>query len=350
MATGKFNFANLDEENFDVHKAKIMVVGAGGGGNNTITTLTEKSIKGATTVAVNTDAKHLMISKAHKKVLIGKELTRGLGAGGYPDVGRNAALESKQDIRDALGGADLVFLTCGLGGGTGTGSLPVIARFAKEQGCIVIAAVTLPFKLEGSRIVKAEEALSLLRQICDTVIVIENQKLLEIAGNMPLKQAFGVADDLIATMIKGISETISEPSLVNLDYADVRAIMKAGGVATIGIGESDSDSNRAEEAVRRAMNHPLLEVDYTGAKGALIQVIGGEDLRLDEINHIGNTIQRNLDAEAQVIWGARILPEYKEKVQVITIITGVKSPFILGPVHTEEAGKESELGIEVLGK
>lgn len=350
MATAKYNFANLDEENFDVHKAKIIVVGAGGGGNNTISTLTEKNIKGATTIAVNTDAKHLSMIKAHKKVLIGKALTKGLGAGGYPEIGRNAALEAKSDLREVLEGADLAFLTCGLGGGTGTGSLPVIARFAREHGSIVIAVVTLPFKLEGVRIVKAEEGLTLLREICDTVIVIENQKLLEIAGNMPLKQAFGIADDLIATMIKGISETISEPSLVNLDYADVRTIMRAGGVATIGVGESDSDNNRAEEAVRRALNHPLLEVDYTGAKGALIQIIGGEDLRLDEINHIGDTIQKRLDPEAQVIWGARILPEYKEKVQVITIITGVKSPFILGPVYTEQTGKESELGLEILGK
>ncbi len=350
MAVAKYNFANLDEENFEVHKAKIIVVGAGGGGNNTISTLTEKNIKGATTIAVNTDVKHLSMIKAHKKVLIGKVLTKGLGAGGYPEVGRNAAIEAKSDLKEALGGADLAFLTCGLGGGTGTGSLPVVARFAREQGSIVIAVVTLPFKLEGTRMIKAEEGLTLLREICDTVIVIENQKLLEIAGNMPLKQAFGIADDLIATMIKGISETISEPSLVNLDYADVRAIMRTGGVATIGVGESDSDNNRAEEAVRRALNHPLLEVDYTGAKGALIQIIGGDDLRLDEINHIGDTIQKRLDPEAQVIWGARILPEYKEKVQVITIITGVKSPFILGPVYTEQTGKESELGLEILGK
>ncbi|MCX6818930.1 MAG: cell division protein FtsZ [Candidatus Aenigmarchaeota archaeon] len=343
-------FSNMESEDFEAHKAKILAIGCGGAGNNTITSLTEKNIKGATTVAINTDAKHLSISKANQKILIGRELTKGLGAGGYPDIGKNAALENKDDLRNLLRGVDLVFITCGLGGGTGTGALPVVARMAKEAGAITIAAVTLPFKLEGARILKAEEGLAQMREVCDTVIVIENQRLLEFAGDMPLKQAFGVADDLIATMIKGITETISEPSLVNLDYADVRAIMRCGGVATIGVGESDTQ-NRAEEAVSKALNHPLLEVDYRGAVGALIQVIGGEDMRLDEINLIGERIRNQLDPDAQVIWGARILPEYKDKIQVITIITGVKSAFILGPVHKEEIKKSRvsrELGIEVI--
>ena len=346
----KFN--NVCEEDFSAHKARILVVGAGGAGNNTVSALTQKGISGASTIAVNTDAKHLSVSKAHHKLLIGKELTKGLGAGGYPDVGKNAALETKNDLRDVLKEVDLVFLTGGLGGGTGTGSMPVIARIAKETGAIVIASVTLPFKLEGARIIKAEEGLAELRSVCDTVIVIENQRLLEFAGDMPLKSAFAVADDLIATMIKGITETISEPSLVNLDYADVRAIMRSGGVASIGVGESDSQT-RAEEAVTKALNHPLLEVEYTGATGALIQIIGGEDMRLDEISLIGEAIQKELDPEAQVIWGARILPDYKDKIQVITIITGVKSPFILGPMQKEEIAKSkmsSELGIEVIKK
>ncbi len=345
--TGK-QFNNVKED-FSAHRARILVIGAGGAGNNTVTALTEMGIKGATTVAVNTDAKHLGVSKAHQKVLIGKNLTKGLGAGGYPDVGKNAAFESKDDIKELLKDIDLVFLTCGLGGGTGTGAAPVIAKTAKDQGAIVIGAVTLPFKLEGSRIVKAEEGLTELRTSCDTVVVVENQRLLEFAGDMPLKKAFGVADELFATMIKGITETIAEPSLVNLDYADVRAIMRSGGVASIGVGESDSE-DRAIEAVAKAMNHPLLDVEYTGATGALIQVIGGENMRLDEINAIGERIQKDLSPEAQVIWGARILPEYKEKIQVITIITGVRSPFILGPMQKEEIAKArgSELGIEII--
>jgi cell division protein FtsZ len=345
--TGKY-FNNINED-FSAHRARILVIGTGGAGNNTITALTEMGIKGATTVAVNTDAKHLGVSKAHQKILIGKNLTKGLGAGGYPDVGKNAAFESKDDIKDLLQDIDLVFLTCGLGGGTGTGSAPVIAKTAKDQGAIVIGAVTLPFKLEGSRIVKAEEGLAELRTSCDTVVVVENQRLLEFAGDMPLKKAFGVADELFATMIKGITETIAEPSLVNLDYADVKAVMRSGGVASIGVGESDSE-DRATEAVAKAMNHPLLDVEYTGATGALIQVIGGENMRLDEINAIGERIQKDLSPDAQVIWGARILPEYKDKIQVITIITGVKSPFILGPVQREEIAKarESDLGIEII--
>ncbi len=341
---------NDEIANFQVEQARIMVFGCGGGGTNTINRLTEMGITGAATIAANTDAKHLAVIKAQKKILLGRELTRGLGAGGYPEVGKKAAEESKNEIREALQGCDLVFLTCGLGGGTGTGAAPVVAYMAKEMGAIVIAAVTLPFKIEGARILKAEEGLAKLREVCDTVIVIENQKLVELAGNRPLKEAFGVADGLIATMIKGITETISQPSLVNLDYADVRTIMRAGGVATIGVGESDSQ-NRAKEAITKALSHPLLDVDYSGAKGALIQVIGGEDMKLEEIATIGEVVSQHMDPEATVMWGARILPEFKGKLQVITIITGVKSPYILGKsMHGgfNKAKAQNDLGIEVL--
>ncbi len=341
-----------DIASFQVAQARITVMGCGGGGCNTVNRLTDIGVNGASTIAVNTDARHLAMIKAHKKILIGKELTRGLGAGGYPDVGKKAAEESKQDLKRALKDCDLLFLTCGLGGGTGTGSAPVVAYLAKESGAIVIAAVTLPFKIEGARIIKAEEGLAKLREVCDTVIVIENQKLIDLAGNKPLKEAFGMSDSLIATMIKGITETISMPSLVNLDYADVRTIMKAGGVATIGVGESDSQC-RAKEAIQRALANPLLDVDYTGATGALIQVIGGEDLKLEEINLIGEMVSEHMDPEALVMWGARILPEYSGKVQVITIVTGVKSQYILGKQERVRAStvgqtKFNELGIEVL--
>ena len=339
-----------DDIDFESYKARIFVVGAGGAGNNTVSRLSTKGILGATIIACNTDARHLAITKADKKILIGKELTKGLGAGGYPDVGRKAAEESKNEIKEALKSVDMVFVTAGMGGGTGTGAAPIIAKLAKEQGAIVIGVVTLPFKIEGARIGKAEEGLTQLRQNCDTVIVIENQKLLKLAGDLPLKQAFAVADDLIATMIKGITETISQPSLVNLDYADVKAIMKAGGVAAIGVGESTSE-HRAHEAVSKALNHPLLEVDYTGATGALIQVIGGEDMKLEEINQIGEAVSKQLDPDAQVIWGARIVPEYDNKIQVITIVTGVKSPFILGPAARKESSHSAmsqTLGIEMI--
>ena len=341
---------NINDEvaNFQVEQARIMVVGCGGGGCNTVNRLTELGVQGAGTIAANTDAKHLAVTKATKRILLGRELTRGMGAGGFPEVGKKAAEESKNDIRESLQGCDLLFLTCGLGGGTGTGSAPVVAYLAKEMGAIVIAAVTLPFKIEGARINKAEEGLAKLREVCDTVIVIENQKLVELAGNKPLREAFGIADGLIATMIKGITETISQPSLVNLDYADVRTIMRAGGVATI--GESDSQ-NRAREAITKALSHPLLDVDYSGATGALIQVIGGDDMKLEEISTIGETVSQHMDPDALVMWGARILPEFTGKIQVITIITGVKSPYILGKTAARAAAKSkaaNDLGIEVI--
>lgn len=334
---------------FESHKARIVVVGCGGGGCNTVNALATKGVSGATTLAINTDAKHLAVTQADKRILIGKSLTRGLGAGGYPEVGKNAALESKNEIREILKDTDLVFVTCGLGGGTGTGSAPVVASLARELGAIVISVVTLPFKLEGARIVKAEAGLVVLRQSCDTVIAIENERLLKLAGNKPLKEAFGLADDLIATMIKGITETISEPSLVNLDYADVKAIMKSGGVASIGVGSSESPT-RARDAITAALNHPLIEVDYHGATGALIQVVGGTDMKMEEINAIGEIVQEQLDPSAQVMWGARILPDFNGKIHVITIITGVKSPYIMGR-QNESAEKlaEDELGIPVIG-
>jgi cell division protein FtsZ len=290
------------------------------------------------------------VGKADKKILIGKELTRGLGCGGYPEVGRKAAEESRNEIKEALEGVDLLFAVAGLGKGTGTGSIPVVCEIAKSMGAIVIAVVEMPFKLEGSRVAKAEDALMQLRQVCDTAIVIENDKLLKWAGNLSIQQAFAVADELIASMIKGITETITLPSLVNLDYADVKAVMRTGGVAAIGVGESNS-SDRAKDAITKALENPLLEVDYTGAAGALIHITGGPDLKLDEVNMIGETVAQHLDPSAQVFWGARILPEFEGKVQVICIVTGVKSPYILGPVSYEKPVTREisqALGIDII--
>jgi len=344
-------FKQAEEEfGFSIKRARIVVVGVGGAGQNTITRLTEMGIQGALTVAVNTDAKHLTIGKADRKILIGRELTRGLGAGGYPEIGKKAAEESRNELKEVLEGADLVFICCGEGGGTGTGASPVIAEIAKSMNAIVIGVVTMPFKIEGARVAKAEEGLARLRQASDTVIVIENDKLLKYAGKLPIQQAFAFADELIASMVKGITETITLPSLVNVDYADVKAIMHAGGVAALGVGESNS-SDRALDAVTKALNNPLLEVDYSGAKGALIHITGGNDLKLEEVNLIGETVSQYLDPSAQVIWGARILPEFTGKIQVITIITGVKSPYILGPVSYEKpVVKEvsQALGIEII--
>ncbi|RLJ01778.1 MAG: cell division protein FtsZ [Candidatus Aenigmatarchaeota archaeon] len=351
MSTEDLQQKIKEEFELDGYKAKILIIGVGGMGSNVVTKITDMGIKGAQTVAVNTDAAHLVISKADRKILLGRDFTKGLGAGGEPEVGRKAAEESKNELRDLLKDANMVFLITGLGGGTGTGATPVIAKIAKEQGALVISAATLPFKIEGARIAKAEDGLYQLRQCCDTAIVIENQRLLEYGGNLPLKKAFELGDEVISQMVKGITETISQPSLVNLDYADVRSVMKSGGVSTIGIGISDS-SNRSKEAVAKALRHPLLQVDYSGASGALIQIIGGPDLKLEEVNEIGEAVAKHLAPEAQTIWGARILDEYEGKVQVITIVTGVKSPYILGPITEKKEGEvqtevSQSLGIEV---
>jgi len=356
-STSGATYANVDyyklaeqEFGFSVKKASIAVIGCGGAGQNAVTRLTEMGVEGATTIAINADAKHLAVGKADKKVLIGKELTRGLGCGGYPEVGKKCAEESRNELKECLEGVDLLFALAGLGKGTGTGSIPVVCEIAKSMGAIVIAVVTMPFKLEGSRISRAEDGLAKLRQVSDTAIVIENDKLLKYAGNMSIQQAFAVADELIASMVKGITETITLPSLVNLDYADVKAVMHTGGVAAIGVGESSS-SDRARDAITRALENPLLEVDYTGALGALVHITGGPDLKLEEVNMIGETVAANLDPSAQVFWGARILPEFEGRVQVISIITGVKSPYILGPV-TRESTVSTEisktLGIDII--
>ncbi len=334
------------------YEANIKVIGIGGAGNNMVGWLYNKGIKGAEILAANTDQQHLNIIDADKKFLFGKDVTRGLGCGGYPEKGTEAAKENLQDIKDSLKCADMVFVCAGMGGGTGTGGAPVVAKVAKEMGAIVIGTVTMPFKIEKARVDKAEFGLQKLRQVSDTVIVIDNNKLVNIAGNLPIKQAFAVANELIATMIKGIVETIAVPSLVNLDYADVKAIMTNGGVAAIGVGSSDTN-NRVEEAVHGALSNPLLDINYKGATGALLHICGGPDMTLEEINIIGEKVTDSLDIDANVIWGARVSEDMKGKLTVMTIITGVKSPAILGQVQEAEDTEvvqqiEEELGIEII--
>ena len=339
---------NFDE--LKAGKANIKVIGVGGCGCNAVTWLYNKGINGATIYAANTDALHLSVTKADNKLLIGKELTRGLGAGGAPQKGREAAKEAITDIKKVVTDSDMVFIIAGMGGGTGTGAAPVIAQLAKEAGAVVIGVVTMPFESEKARIDKAEFGLQELREQTDTCIVLDNNRLVDIAGQLPIEQAFAVANELVSTMIKGIVETITLPSLINLDYADVSSIMKNGGVAVIGIGESDTD-NRVTEAVEQALNHPLLDVDYHGATGALIHITCGPDLKLEEFDTVGRTISENLSPDAQVIIGARIDKNFVGKVRVITIMTGVKSPYVLGKSTDTQAfpvSKEvSDLGIQV---
>lgn len=323
---------NRKENSADFGEARIVVVGSGGGGNNTLNRLGNIGIEGAELIAVNTDKQQLERTKADKKILIGYENTRGLGAGGYPEVGRQAALDAKTVLKDVLSEADLVFVTAGLGGGTGTGSLPVIADIAKENGAVVVGAVTMPFKIERARIIKAKDALTKLKDAADSVVVVDNNKLLQHCPHLPVNDAFGVADEILARMVKGISETISMPSLVNLDFADVRAVMQEGvghGVAMIGLGEGEG-RDRATEAVTHALENPLLNVDYRGATGALVHITGGPDLTLEEASTVGEIATSYLRDNANVIWGARIDPEFEKRIQVMIIMTGVSSPDIVG--------------------
>ncbi len=333
-------------------QANIKAIGVGGAGNNMVSWLYKKGIKGAEIIACNTDKQHIDISEADKKFLIGKDLTRGLGCGGFPQKGAEAAQESISHLKEIIRGSDMVFVCAGMGGGTGTGAAPVVASVAKEMGAIVIGTVTMPFSIERARIDKAEFGLQQLRRACDTVIVIDNNRLIQIAGNLPVQQAFAVANELVSTMIKGIVETIAMPSLVNLDYADVKAIMTNGGVAAIGVGVSDT-TNRVEEAAKGALANPLLDIDYKGATGALIHLWGGPDLTLDEISKAGELITESMDADANVIWGARVSEDMRGKLMVMTIITGVNSPWILGKpdprkVSAQTTKVNKELGLEML--
>ncbi|TFG28485.1 MAG: cell division protein FtsZ [Promethearchaeota archaeon] len=317
--------------------ANIKIVGCGGAGNNTIDRLMKIGIRGAKCVSINTDRQHLDTRDAHIKILIGKNLTRGLGAGGNPEIGKAAAEESREDLSKILRDTDLVFITCGEGGGTGTGSAPIVAEIAKLEGAIVVGVVTIPFNTEIGRIDKAKEGLHLLQQYADTLVVIDNNRLLEIAPNLPIIEAFSVADEVLASMVKGITETISLPSLINLDFADVRTILSTGGVAIVGVGESNGKENRVEEAISDALNLPLLDVSIDGAKGALIHVCGGNDMTLAEANSVAQKIYDKMDInDSMVIWGARVSDEFNGYLRVMLLITGITSPQIFGKSHSND--------------
>lgn len=340
------------EELLSKHRATIKVVGTGGGGNNTINRITEVGVTGAETIAINTDAQDLLYTTADKKILIGRELTHGMGAGSDPKVGEEAAKENEHDIKQALQNADMVFITCGLGGGTGTGSAPVVADIAKKTGALTIAIVTMPFSMEGNRrFQNAITGLEKLEMIVDTLIVIPNDKLLELAPNLPLHTAFKIADEILTNAVKGIAELVTKAGLINLDFADIRAVMGGAGVALIGVGESDSE-NRAVEAVEKALTNPLLDVDIAGANGALINVSGGPDMTLDEARKVVETVSEKLSDDAKIIWGAQIYDDLANTIRAMMIITGVKSNQILGSVRgfspLRKRRIEDELGIEFI--
>ncbi|KZX49713.1 cell division protein FtsZ [Haloarcula sp. K1] len=320
---------------------RIVIIGCGGAGNNSVNRLYNIGIEGADTIAINTDKQHLKMIEADTKILIGKSLTNGLGAGGDPSMGERATEMGIGTIKEALGDADLVFITAGMGGGTGTGAAPVVSEVAKKKGAIVVGMVSTPFNVERARTVKAEEGLEKLRNQADSVIVLDNNRLIDYVPNLPIGKAFSVMDQIIAETVKGISETITQPSLINLDYADMTSIMNQGGIAVMLVGETQ-DKNKTEEVVRDAMNHPLLDVDYRGASGSLVHITGGPDLTLKEAEGIAQQITERLEPGANVIWGARIREDYKGKVRVMAIMTGIESAQVLGPTTQKQADKSRD--------
>ena len=338
------------EEIIAKQRAAIKVFGIGGGGGNTLSRMKEIGIKDAELIAINTDAQDLLYTYADLKILIGKDLTHGLGAGSNPQIGEEAAHESEQEIKHKLQGADMVFITCGLGGGTGTGAAPIIAEISKKLGALTIGIVTLPFTIEGQR--RYENAMMGLEKLenkVDTLIVIPNDKLLELTPDLPLHTAFKVADEILTNAVKGTAELVTKAGLVNLDFADIKAVMLNGGVAMIGVGESDSQ-DRATEAVEKAIENPLLDVDIANAGSALINIIGGLDLSLDEAKKVIETVAQKISPGAKLIWGAQLSEDMENTLRVLLIVTGVKSSQILGPGERREEKEkrkiEEELGIE----
>jgi len=311
-------------------KTEILVIGCGGGGSNTISRMMEEGIHGAKLIAMNTDAQHLIRTHADQRILLGRQRTRGLGAGSIPQIGEEAALENEQEIRAVVSGCDMVFITVGLGGGTGTGVAPVVAKAAREEGALTIAIVTLPFGAEGAiRMENAEAGLERLRDVADTVIVVPNDKLLEVVPKLPLYAAFKVADEVLMRAVKGITELITMPGLVNLDFADVRTVMERGGVAMIGMGESDSE-DKAADSVKKAIRSPLLDVDISGATAALVNVVGGPDMTMEEAEGVVQEVYNRVDPNARIIWGAQIDPAMEDKMRTLLVVTGVRSPQIYG--------------------
>ena len=335
-------------------KAKIRVVGCGGGGCNTIQRMSEIGIAGAETYVINTDAQDLLNVNADRKILIGKKLTRGLGSGSDPSIGEGAARESLQELENLLSESDMIFITCGLGGGTGTGASPIIAELGKHLKALTVAVVTLPFTVEGrKRMENAMEGLANLEKNVDTIIVIPNDKILEIAPDLPVNTAFKVADEVLTNAVKGITEMVTKPGLINLDFADLRTILERGGAAMIGLGESKSEKSsdaRALEAVENALTSPLLDVDISGSNRALVNVVGGLDMTLREAEMIVEAVSAKIHSNAHIIWGAMIdenIP--RNKIQAMVVIAGGRFPYLDTGKSFEVMAREGvgiDLGIE----
>ena len=333
--TAAFQDQRVDQELEEILrglKTNIKIIGVGGAGTNTISRVYDEGIVGAEIFAANTDAQHLLALRVPHKILLGRRVTRGLGAGALPQVGEEAAREAEDDLKKILADTHICFVTCGLGGGTGTGGAPVVARMAKEMGALTISIVTLPFGGEGRmRMENAEWGLDRLRDASDTVIVIPNDKLLDLVPRLSLNAAFKVTDEVLMRSIKGLTEVITRPGLVNLDFNDVKTIMKGAGVAMMGLGESDAPGDdRITEAIDQAINSPLLEVDISEANGVLVNVIGGTDMTISEAERAAEEIQSRVGQNARIIWGAAVDPTLDRTVKIMLVATGVKSKQILG--------------------
>ncbi|MBI3802324.1 MAG: cell division protein FtsZ [Nitrospirae bacterium] len=314
----------FDEEEQDATSARIKVVGVGGGGCNAVNSMIHCGLQGVDFIAANTDIQALTLNRAANKIQLGTKLTRGLGAGARPQVGRESALETVDQIREALAGADMVFVTAGMGGGTGTGAAPIIANIAKEMGALTVGVVTKPFQFEGARRShQAEEGVFEMKKACHTVIIIPNQRLLNVVEKgTPLRSSFMVVDDILRQAVQGISDLITTPGLVNVDFADVRTIMSHTGRAVMGMGISKGE-NRAVDAAQKAISSPLLEdSSIEGARGVLINITGGPDLSLGEVDEASSIIQKTVDPEANIIFGSVISESLTDEIKVTVIATG----------------------------
>lgn len=331
-----------EEKSDEFFHVRIAAIGVGGAGCNTINRMVREGIKSAKTIAINTDGKHLNMINADKKVLIGKTITKGLGAGGDIEIARKCAEADRQMLKREIGENELVFLCAGMGGGTGGGAAPIVAEIAKEQGAIVVAMVTYPFALERVRLKKAQQSLKALVDVCDTVVVIDNNRLSAYAPNLPIDKAFALADSITTRAVKGIADTISFPSLINVDYADVKTVMEKGGISMISLGEA-SGHDRVEQVVKNTLEHPLLDVSYEDAKGCLLHLEGGPDLTLGDAIKVGEMITASFNEDAAIKMGARINPELKGTIRATAIITGVKSPYMFQKGDKERLEGSAEL-------
>lgn len=306
--------------------ARIKVIGVGGGGNNAVNRMIEAQVKGIEFIAINTDRQALSFSRAESKIQIGEKLTRGLGAGANPEIGKKAAEESRNEIQEMLKGADMIFITAGMGGGTGTGAAPIVAEVAKEMGILTVGVVTKPFMFEGRRrMIHAEKGIEELKTRVDTLVTIPNDRLLQVVEKKTsIMDAFKIADDVLRQGIQGISDLIAVPALINLDFADVKTIMIEQGLAHMGIGKA-SGENRATEAAKQAIQSPLLETSIDGAKGVLLNITGGPNLGLFEVNEAADLIRQAVDPDANIIFGAGIDENLKEEIKITVIATGFSS-------------------------